>query len=89
MEFLWDDLFRRDCELLGKNKSVGLNGHREERFLPLVHCGELIDVGVELIEGGVEVRDLPAEEENENDSVVMEGVSLHLVKRFAKVFIGP
>ena len=68
---------------------MGLDGHREDRLLPLVHCGELVDVGVELGEGGVEVRDLPAEEGNEDGGVVVEGVGPHLVKRLAKVLIGP
>ena len=57
--------------------------------MPLVHLGELVDVGVELGEGGVEVRDLPAEKENENGNLVVESVGQHLVKRLAKVFIGP
>ena len=75
--------------MLGNNKGVGLNGHRKDRVLPLVQCGELIDVGVELGEGGVDVRDLPAEEGNKDGGVVVKGVGLYLVKRLAQVFIGP
>ncbi len=89
LEFLRDDPLQRVCGLLGKNKGVGLDGHREDCLLPLVHFGELVDVCVELGEGEVEVRDPSAEKGNENGSLVVESVGLHLVKRLAKVFIGP
>ncbi len=68
---------------------MGLDGHREDRLLLLVHFGELVDVGVELVEGGVEVRDLFAEEGKKDGGVVVEGIGPHLVKRLAKVLIGP
>ncbi len=68
---------------------MGLDGHREDRLLLLVHCRKLVDDGVELGEGGVEVRDLPAEEGNEDGGVVVKGVGLYLLKRLAKVLIGP
>ncbi len=87
LEFLRDDPLWRVGGLLGNNKCVGLDGHREDRLLPPVHLGELVDVGVEHGEGGVEVRDLYAKEENEDGGVVVEGVGPHLVKRLAKVLI--
>ncbi len=89
LEFLRDDPLRRVCGLLGNDKGVGLDAHRKDRFLLLVHCGKLVDVGIELDEGRVDVRDLPAKERNEDGGVFMEGVGLHLVKRLAKVLIGP
>ncbi len=57
--------------------------------MPLVHYEELVDIGVELGEGGVEIRDFPAEEGNKDGGVVVEGVGPYLVKRLAKVLIGP
>ena len=57
--------------------------------MSLVHRGKLVDIGVELGKGGVEVRDLPAEEGNEDGGVVVEGVGPHLVKRLAKVLLDP
>ncbi len=68
---------------------MGLDGHREDRLLPLKHYRELVDVGVELGESREEGRDLFAEERNEDGGVVVESVGLHLVKRLAKVLIGP
>ena len=68
---------------------MGLDGHREDRLFPLINCGELVDVRVELGVGGVEIRDLADEERNEDGGVVVEGVGPHLVKRLDKVLIGP
>ncbi len=89
LEFLRDDPVRQVCGLLGNNKDVGLDGHWEDRLLPLVHCEKLVDVGVELGKDRVEVRDFLVEKGNEDGGVVIEGVGPHLVKRLAKVFIGP
>ncbi len=68
---------------------MGLDGHQDDRLLPLVHCEELVDIGVELGKGGVEVWDLPVKEKNDDGGVVVKGVGSYLVKRLARVLIGP
>ncbi len=68
---------------------VGLDSHREDCLLPLVDCGELVDVDVELGEGGVEVRGLFAEQGDKDGGIVVEGIRSHVVERFPKVLVGP
>ncbi len=75
--------------MLGDDVSVGLNGHRGDCILPLVDCGELVDVAVELGEGDVEVRGLFAQQGDKDGGVVVEGIRPYVVERLAKIFVGP
>ena len=57
--------------------------------MPLIDCGELVDVAVELGEGGVEVRGLFAEQKDKDGGVVVETLRLYVVERLPKVLVGP
>lgn len=57
--------------------------------MPLVDRQELVNIGVELGEGGVKVRGLFSKERNEDDSIVVESISPDLVEGLTKIFIRP
>ena len=88
-ELLRYDPLRQVSWLLGIDVGVGLDGHREDCVLPVVHCGEFVDVAVELGEDGVKVRGLFAEQGDKDGGVVVEGIRPHVVEGLPKVLVGP
>ncbi len=57
--------------------------------MPLVDCGELVDVDVELGKGGVEVWGLFAEQGDTDGGIVVEGIRPYVVEGLSKVLVGP
>lgn len=67
---------------------MGLDSHHKDCFLPLVHCGKLVNIAIELGKSRVKGRSFLAKQRNENGGVVVESISPHLVERLAEVFLG-
>ena len=48
-----------------------------------------MNAAVEFGEGAVEMRGLFAKERDKDGRVIVEGIRLHFIKRYPKVFVGP
>lgn len=54
--------------------------------MPLVDCGELVNIAIELGKGGVEVRGFFAKQGDKDSGIVVEGICPHVVEGLPKVF---
>ncbi len=66
---------------------MGLDDYCKDYCLPLVHCGEIVDVGIELGESRVKGKGLLAYQRNENGGLIVKSIDPHLVKGYAKVLV--